>query len=191
MTDVRKITSLLLIFIAMVIFSPAPADAGISLGKGGITLASGQTAEMCDVWIYGTQEGGTYHVETTGDLEPLTTAITPNDFTLDPIQCPEEKTARRACVTEKCLSGNQSSCKVVCVKFTAPLLFQFSPENAVYTGSILNSIRIGAATVKEPYEFSVHVEPIDMNSVVFAIAVAIIIVILILIFVKKTRKRKK
>lgn len=172
------------------VFAVPNAEAGISLGKGGITLSAGQSTEVCDVWIYATQEGGTYHVETTGDLKPLTAGITPNDFTLSPIDCPQETNARRACITEKCLSSDQSSCKVVCVKFAAPVIFGWSGEKVIYEGSILNSIRIGAATIKEPYVFAVHVESLDMKPVIFGIAIVIAIII-ILVFILRKRKSKK
>lgn len=184
-----KTVSLILSAVALFILLASPANAGISLGKGGITLASGQTQEMCDVWIYATQDGGTYHVETTGNLQPLTAGVEPNDFTLAPIDCPQETSARRACITEKCLSSDHSSCRVVCIKFTAPLNFDWSGQKAVYEGSILNSIKIGAATLKEPYPFSVHVEPADVRPVVFGASAATIAVAAASAFF--LRKRKK
>jgi hypothetical protein len=175
----------------LALFLAVPAHAGISLGKGGITLDAGETEEMCDVWIYATQAGGNYHVETTGGIIPLTTGISPNDFTLVPIQCPEESNARRACITDLCLSGNQESCKVVCVTFTAPLLMDLNPQEVIYDGAILNSIKIGVATIKEPYSFSVHVRPLDMKPILGVIFGVVIIIILIALFAKKMGKRKK
>ena len=190
MDYIKGIALSLLISLIMAAFSVKSAEAGISLGKGGITLAAGQTIETCDVWIYATQEDGTYHVETTGDLKALTASITPNDFTLDTIQCPEEKNARRACITQQCLSGNQSSCRIVCVKFTAPMLFELNPQETVYSGAILNTIKISAATIKEPYEFSVHVVPIDIKPVAFGIVAVIVIVLLVSVLARKRAKRK-
>lgn len=186
-----KWTYLTFLIPLFLVFAIPNADAGISLGKGGITLPAGQSVEVCDIWIYATQEGGTYHVETTGGLKPLTVSITPNDFTLSPIDCPQETNARRACITEKCMSSDPS-CKVVCIKFAAPMLIQWNTDNVIYEGGILNSIKIGVATIKEPYAFSVHVEPMDMKPVVIGISVVIVaIVILIAIFAKKRSKRKK
>lgn len=184
--------ALLLAIPLLLIFSVPSANAGISLGKGGITLPAGQSEDMCDVWVYATQEGGEYHVETTGDLKSITAGITPNDFALTPIDCPQETGARRACITEKCLSSDQSSCRVVCIKFAAPLVFSWSAENIVYQGSILNSIRIGFATIKEPYAFSVHVEPLDMKPIVLVIAaLSIAVVIVAAVFVSRRRKSGK
>lgn len=185
-----KRACLAFLFPLLLIFAVPDAEAGISLGKGGITLSAGQSAEVCDVWIYATQDGGTYHVETTGDLKPLTSSITPNDFTLSPIDCPQETIARRACITQKCLSSDQSSCKVVCIKFAAPLILDWSGEKVIYDGSILNSIRIGAATIKEPYVFTVHVESLDMKPVIFGIA-ALAVVIIAVAFIFRRRKRRK
>lgn len=179
---------MLLIFSLSLIFLVQPAQAGVSLGTGGITISAGQSVELCDIWIYATQEGGAYHVETTGDLQPMTTSITPNDFTLDPIECPQETSARRACISELCLSEDQSSCKKVCIKFTAPTLIEWNPQKVVYDGAILNSIKIGAATIKEPYEFSVHVNPMDMKPIALALAVALIAVV---VFVALLMKRKR
>jgi len=181
---------LFVLFLFSLIFLIAePADAGISLGKGAITLSAGQSEEVCDIWIYATQEGGTYYVETTGELELLTTDITPNNFALDPIDCPQETGARRNCIAQTCLSVDQSSCKVVCVEFTAPMLIEWNPQQVTYSGGILNNIKVGAATIKEPYAFSVRVNPMDMKPIVGGIAVVIIIiVILIAVFLKK-RKR--
>ncbi|NIO19436.1 MAG: hypothetical protein GTN76_01475 [Candidatus Aenigmarchaeota archaeon] len=173
----------------MIFLTARPAEAGISLGKGGITLSAGETTEMCDIWIYATQEGGTYHVSTTGDLEPLTAEVTPNDFTLDPIDCPQETQARRACITQTCLSDDSSSCKVVCIKFTAPTLIEWNPEKVIYSGGILNSIKIGAATINEPYTFSVHVNPMDIKPIVTGVVVVIIIIVILLVVFLKKRKR--
>ena len=178
------------IFSFLLIFLIAqPAQAGISLGKGGITMSAGETTEVCDIWIYATQEGGTYHIDTTNELKPLTVSITPNDFTLDPIDCPQETQARRACISQACLSGEQSSCRTVCIKFTAPVLMEWNPEKVVYNGGILNSIKVGAATINEPYVFSVHVNPMDMKPVVAGVAVVIVIIVLLLVLFLKKRKR--
>ena len=181
---------LVLIFSLSLIFLVEPVHAGVSLGTGGITISAGQSVEVCDVWIYATQEGGTYNVETTGDLQSMTTSITPNDFTLDPIECPGETSARRACISQLCMSEDQSSCKVVCLTFTAPTLIEWNPQNVVYDGAILNSIKIGAATIKEPYEFSIHVKPMDMKPIAFAIAVAVVIIVVLLVLLMM-RKWKK
>lgn len=185
-----KKLALFLVFSLILIFSVKPVEAGISLGKGGITLPAGQTGEICDVWIFATQEGGTYHVETTGDLSSLTVGVTPNDFTLDTIDCPQETNARRACIEQTCRSSDQSSCKIVCVKFAAPMLIEWEPEKTVYSGSILNSIKISAATVKEPFEFSVHVEPMDMKPIVLVVGVVIIVLIVLAVFANKRRKKQ-
>lgn len=187
----KKIILILILSLSLVLSSQS-AHAGVSLGEGGITLPAGQSQEVCDIWIYATQEGGTYHIGTTGDLEPLTVSITPNDFTLDPIDCPQNTQARRACISETCLSEDQSSCKIVCVKFTAPMLIEWDPEKVVYSGGILNSIKIGAATIKEPYSFSVHVNPMDMKPIVAGIVVVVVVIVILIIafvFVKKRRKR--
>jgi hypothetical protein len=182
-TILIAVLSLSLIFLAV-----KPVEAGISLGAGGITLSAGETTEFCDVWIYATQEGGTYSVSTTGDLEPMTVSVTPNEFTLDTIDCPSETSPRRTCIAETCTSGDGSSCKVVCVKFTAPMLIEWDPQKVVYSGGILNSIKIGAARINEPYAFSVHVNPMDMKPLVTgAVIVIVIIVILLVVFLKKIR----
>lgn len=176
---------LALMFSVLLIFLTQTASAGISLGKGNIIIPAGQSGEFCDVWIYATQEGGTYTVETTGDIGPLTTEISPNGFPLDAIDCPEDSRARRACISELCQSESPA-CEIVCVKFTAPLIFGNNQEEVVYEGAILSNIRIGAATIKEPFEFSVHVVPMDITPLVAGIVVlGIIIVVLIVYFRKK------
>ena len=183
----RLIVFPVLLFVILAI--SGSATAGISLGSGAITLSAGQSTEMCDVWIYASQEGGTYHIETTGDLKPLTGDISPNDFTLEAIDCPEEKEERRACIATTCLSGDGSSCKIVCLKFTAPLLFGWGGEEKIeYTGSILNSIKIGAATIKEPYEFTVYVKPINVIPVATGAGVVILLLIAA-VFVMRRRKK--
>jgi ABC-type antimicrobial peptide transport system permease subunit len=66
----------------------------------------------------------------------------------------------------------------------------WNTENVVYTGGILNSIKIGAATINEPYEFSIYVTPMDMRPLVIgAVIVIVIIVILLIVFAKRLRKR--
>lgn len=165
------------------------AQAGISLGRGAITLTAGQTEDFCDVWIYATQAGGVYTVETTGDLKPLTVSITPNDFALEPIDCPEETVARRTCIAETCLSGSQNSCKIVCIKFTAPFIMGWNNEKVKYEGSILNSIKIGAATVKEPYQFAVYVESTDIRPTLIMLVVAIAAIATILVIFIRRRKK--
>ena len=180
----------LLVLSFLLIFLVNPVSAGISIGSGGITIPAGETKEICDVWIYATQDGGIYNVETTGDIGPLTAAISPNGFTLESIDCPQETLARRACITQQCLSGDGSSCKVICVKFTAPMLIEWEPKKVVYDGAILNNIKISAAVIKEPYTFSVHVQPMDMKPIVGLVAVVIVIVIFVLTFAKKKSKKR-
>ena len=182
---------LILIFSVMLLFLANPASAGISLGSGGITMPAGQSQEMCDVWIFATQEGGKYHVETTGDLQSMTVEITPNDFTLDPIDCPQDSTARRACIENICISTDQSSCKKICVKFTSPSLIEWEPKKVVYTGAIVNSVKIGAATLKEPYQFSVHVEPMDLKPLVTVVVVFIIAVVAVVAVLANKRRKKQ
>jgi|GEM_PF-1913013 len=186
----RGILILILSF-SLIFLIARPAEAGISIGEGGITLSAGETYDMCDVWIYATQEGGTYHVDTTVDLKPLTLEITPNDFSLDPIDCPSESRARRECITNTCMSEDQNSCERVCIKFAAPSIMGWDTEKVIYTGSILNSIKIGAATINEPYQFSVHVTPMDIKPMLIGavVMVIIIIVILLIVFAKRGRKR--
>jgi hypothetical protein len=179
------IVPLILMFLAV------PVNAGISLGTGGITVPAGQTEEMCDVWIFATQDGGKYHVDTTGDLKDYTVEVTPNDFELDPIDCPDESFARRACIESICRSSDQNSCKKVCVKFNSPSLMEWNPTKVVLTGAIVNEMKIGAATVKEPYQFSLHVEPMDLKPVFVAvIALIIVVVIAVAVFVNKRRKKQ-
>ena len=180
-------SALMIIFSLSLIILAGSAQAGISLGKGGITLQSGETFEMCDIWIYATQDGGTYTISTTGELEPLTVSIEPNEFSLSPIDCPEDSSARRACISEECLSGNSESCKIVCVKFTAPLII--GSEEVKYEGSILNSIKVGAATIKEPYLFAVYVEPGDMTPLIAGIAVVIIVIIILMLLLLRRRRK--
>jgi hypothetical protein len=193
MHNFLKIAPPLLILLVVAVISPAPADAGISLGSSAITLGSGQSTEFCDVWIYATQDEGKYTVDTTGDLKPLTTSIAPSDFTLVPIDCPQEERARRACITETCLSSDQTACKVVCVKFTAPVVYGLNPEKMTYSGAILNSIKIGAATIKEPYEFSVVVMPGDAKPIIVAgvVGVAVVCAVAYMMLRKKSGKKKK
>lgn len=179
--------ALILAFLLSLIVLAGSVQAGISLGKGAVTVQSGETFEMCDVWIYATQAGGSYTVSTTGDLEPFTVSIEPNDFTLEPIDCPKESTQRRLCIAEECLAESSDACKIVCVKFTAPLVM--GGEKVKYEGSILNSIRVGAATIKEPYIFDVYVEPADMTGIITGIVVVIIIVIILLLFMLRRRRR--
>ena len=182
----------LLFSVSLMIIISGSVQAGISLGKGAITLSAGETEEMCDVWIYATQDGGRYTVETTGELAPLTVGITPNNFELESIDCPEETTARRTCIAETCLSENSPSCKIVCVRFTAPMLMGWDNEKVKYDGSILNSIKIGAATVKEPYQFAVYVEPADIRpTLIIIIVVIVVIVVIAALATLFARKRKK
>jgi hypothetical protein len=164
------------------------ASAGISIGKGSIIMPSGHSAEFCDLWIYATQEGGTYHVETTGNLSQIMTGAVPNDFRLDPIECPQDGQLRRACIAELCNSGTAPSCKIVCVKFTAPLILEWEPSRIEYTGGILNKISIGAASISEPYKFSVFVDPMDVKPIALGSA-AVIIIVLLAVFLWK-RKTK-
>jgi hypothetical protein len=185
----RKAVLVLILSLSLVFLALKPADAGISLGKGTITLSAGQATEVCDIWIYGGQEGGTYQLSTTGDLEAITTSIIPNNFELDAVDCPEEENARRNCISQACLSGEGSSCKIICVKFTAPMLIEWDPQRVTYNGGILNTIKIGAASVKETFAFTVHVNPMDMKPLVgTAVVVIIVIVILLFLFLRKFRR---
>lgn len=163
------------------------AHAGISIGKGAVTVQSGETFEMCDIWIYATQSGGSYTVSTTGDLEPLTVSIEPNGFTLEPIDCPEDSAQRRLCIADECLSESSDVCNVVCIKFTAPMIM--GGEKAKYDGSILNTIKIGAANIKEPYIFSIYVEPADMTGIIAGVMILVIIIIISALFLVGRRRR--
>lgn len=174
-----------------ILFLSAIVDAGISLGKGSLVLEPGEIKELCDVWIYATQPGGSYHIEVTGNLTEVVKNINPNDFTLKPINCPEETYARRACITELCLSGNEEYCKIICINFSAPILMSLEPTQVVYDGSILNTIKISSATIKEPYSFSVYVKQVDAKPIVFSVCLVIILLLLTIFIYKKMKKRRK
>lgn len=185
----KRIVLAIILLFSLIFLAVKPAEAGISVGTSGITLSAGESMEVCDIWVYATQEGGTYHVSTTGDLQPLTVSVTPNEFALDPVDCPEGTDARRACIAEACTSGDGSLCKTVCMKFTAPMLIEWDPQKVVYDGSVLNSIKVGAARINEPYAFSVHVNPMDMKPIVTGIVVVIIVIaILVILFVFKKKR---
>ncbi len=185
----KKLILIAILSLSLMFMAAKPADSGISLGTGGITLSAGETQEVCDIWIYSLRKGN-YHVDTTGDLKQVTASVTPSDFTMDEaIDCPQEAVARRACITELCMAG-EPSCKTVCVKFTAPMLIEWEPQRVEYSGSILNVISVGAAKINEPYTFSVFVNPMDMKPLVYgAVAAIIVIVVLLVVFLKVIRKR--
>ncbi|UCC91368.1 MAG: hypothetical protein JSV39_03580 [Candidatus Aenigmatarchaeota archaeon] len=185
----KKLILITILSLSLVFLAAKPADAGISLGTGGVTLSAGETHEVCDIWIYALRKGD-YHVETTGDLKPLTVSVTPSDFTLDEtIDCPQEAGARRGCITDLCMAGDQPSCETVCVKFTAPMLIEWEPQRVEYSGSILNVISVGAAKIQEPYTFSVFVNPMDMKPLAYGAVIAIIVIVVLLILFVKMRKR--
>jgi hypothetical protein len=63
-------------------------------------------------------------------------------------------------------------------------------EKVKYEGSILNSIKVGAATIKEPYLFAVYVEPADMTPFIAGIVVVIVVIIIMLMLFLLRRRRR-
>ncbi|MCK4335945.1 MAG: hypothetical protein KAW40_04450 [Candidatus Aenigmarchaeota archaeon] len=185
----KRIVLVMILSFSLIFLAVKPAEAGISLGTGGITLSAGETTEVCDIWIYALRKGD-YHVETTGDLKQVTVSVTPSDFTLDEtIDCPQDANARRACIADLCLAGDQPSCETVCIKFTAPMLIEWEPERVQYSGSILNVVSMGAAKIQEPYTFSVFVNPMDMKPLAYGAVIVIIVILVLLVLFVKIRKR--
>lgn len=183
---INRVVCALTVFVLLSIFIPA-ASAGITLNKGEFVLRAGETGTFCDLYVFATQNGGTYHIETTQEIESLTVAIQPNDFLLDEIDCPGEQEARVACKNELCQSGVIDQCRQICIYFKAPLLFAFDPEPRTYRGGISNTIQIELASISEPVTLFVTVIPIDIKPFIAAGIALVFGIFLLLHFMRKKK----
>jgi len=150
-------------FILVFILLSGIATAGVTITQDEITLDAGETGTFCDFFVFATEDGGTYHIETTGEIEELTVNIEPNDFPLDAIDCPEERDERIACKNELCDNGVTDQCQQICIDFQAPLIFDEEKTPVKYEGTIISTTRIGLATITEPMGFLVTVIPAELG----------------------------
>jgi hypothetical protein len=162
---------------------------GLAVFTGSVELSPFEEKTVCGVCIYSTlPQKGRFTLEFSKDLEKFVSKIYPNDFELQPIQCPSEPEARRACISAECANPNSVSAKSVCVSFKGPFELALFPKKTEYRGAIRSVEKIGAAVIVLPVDFVVFYTPFNAWLIVIPLIAACIFVGIF--SVKKLRKRK-
>lgn len=189
---------ILISLIISIFVVPDIVPAGLLLTGQTVTLKAGERVTTCDVYIYSTLDRKSTFKVNFPHLEQFVEKIEPNDFTLEPIDCPSEEAARIKCRDELCADPNSTSCKRVCATFVGPMEiwscfteifseeksipgcgFSFSPKQIRIEGGVNDVIKIGAGALSEAGDFYVKYTPYDLMPPTKTILVVIIIVVII------------
>jgi len=184
-------------------------SAGLLLISQAVTLKAGERVTTCDVYIYSTLESEANFKVNFPHLEKFVEKIEPNDFTLEPIDCPREEQARTKCRDRLCADPNSTSCKQVCVTFVGPMEiwpcfteafsedksipgcgFSFSPEKIMIEGGVNDVVKIGAGFISEGGDFNVYYTPYDLMFPT-KIIILLIVISVIAYFIHKWRRPVK
>lgn len=161
------------------------AFGGVVSYIGKVELKPFERKKVCGICIYSTlPKKGRFSVEYSDNLKKFVEAIYPNDFELEPINCPKEPKARRKCIDRECANPNSTSAKIVCTYFKGPFELSLFPKKVEYRGGVKSVEKVGAAVLVLPMDFVVVYTPFN------AWIILIPSLLLIAWFVKK-RFRKK
>jgi hypothetical protein len=165
------------------------AFGGLAVFTGSVELSPFEEKTVCGVCIYSTlPQKGRFTLEFSKDLEKFVSRIYPNDFELQPIQCPSEPEARRACINAECSNPNSVSAKTVCVSFKGPFELALFPKKTEYRGAIRSVEKVGASVFVLPVDFIVYYTPFNAWFIIIPLIAACIFIGIF--SVKKLRKRK-
>ena len=184
-------------------------SAGLLLTTQTVRLKAGERRTKCDVYVYSALDRVTTFRVNVPHLEGFVEKIEPNDFTLEPIDCPREKEARIKCRDEECNKPNSTSCRQVCVTFVGPMEiwpcfteifaenksipgcgFSFFPKTITIEGGVNDLYKIGSGAVSEAGDFYIHYTPYDLMPATKIILVVIVIAVIIY-FIYKRKKPVK
>jgi hypothetical protein len=166
------------------------AFGGLAVFTGSAELSPFEKKTVCGVCIYSTlTQKGRFTLEFSKDLEKFVSRIYPNDFELQPIQCPSEPEARRACINVECSKPNSTSAKLICVDFKGPFELALFPKKTEYRGAIRSVEKVGASVLVLPTDFIIYYTP--FNAWLIIIPVVIVCILIGIFLIKKEKLRKK
>jgi hypothetical protein len=186
-----KIALIITFIILVFFFLIKVAFGGLAVFAGNVELSPLEKKTVCGICIYSTQlQKGRFTLEFSKDLQKFVSRIYPNDFELQPIQCPSEPEARRACINAECSNPNSTSAKLVCIDFKGPFELALFPKKTEYRGAIRSVEKVGASVLVLPTDFIVYYTPFNAWLIIIPVAVIVCLLTGILLIKKKLRKKK-
>jgi len=154
---------------------------GLTVSMGRVDLGALEKKKVCGLCVYSTlPTKATFTVEYSDNLEKFVKKIYPNNFELEPIDCPPEPQERRECIQRECQNPDSKSAKVICTEFEGPFELSFSSKVQEHRGSVRAVVEVGAATIVEPLDFVVYYKPFNALVIVAALALVVAVAIAVL-----------
>jgi hypothetical protein len=166
------------------------AFGGLAIFKGNVELFPFEKKTVCGVCIYSTlPQKGRFSLEFSENLKKFVEKIYPNDFELQPIECPMEPEPRRACINTECSNPNSTSSKLICVDFKGPFELSLFPKRTEYRGAVRGVEKVGASVLVIPTDFIVYYTP--FNAWLIGIPVVIVCISIGILLMRKRKLRKE
>lgn len=174
--------------IVLVVFSLSllslskPAEAGIGLFEGSVSINALESKTLCNLMVYSTIPSQTpegtikYSVSYSSDISTFVSDIQPNNFNLKQIDCPSAGDLRRQCIKDYCLNSQDDYCRVVCTTFTGPFELSFNPQPIRYNGAIRDTASFGSANVMNAQAFIIYYTPYDTKMLILYVVIILVIV---------------
>lgn len=159
------------------------AEAGLFIGENEVHLEPFEEKTLC-VGVWTGSPGTTRHtIDLSDNLDPYVTSISPTDFEIFQVDCPQDPVERRDCIRKYCNADNTNFCRKVCIEFKGPFYASFDTSVQVIEGSIRDvGYYLNAQTVV-PQDITVYYRPYNLLIIVLGVAI-VAVVILMVIYLK-------
>lgn len=155
------------------------ADSGLFINENELHLEPFKEGVICfGVWTGA--PGTTRHtVDISENLKPYVDSISPTDFEIYQVDCPQDSKERRDCIRKFCTEDNTNFCRKVCINFKGPLYVSFDTSEQVIEGSIRDiGYYLNAQTVV-PQSITIYYRPYNLWIIILAVAVVVVLILII------------
>ena len=162
--DLKKDVTILIIKIIFLLnFVISISFGGISISSNIIELKALENKKFCGICVYSTlTEKSIFTIEYSENFKKFIKKVEPNNFELEPIECPKDPEERRKCILEECLNPSSKSAKFICIEFEGPLEFSFYPQRMEYKGYFKSLEKAGNIVIALPIDFTVYYTPLSI-----------------------------
>lgn len=174
--------NLLVIMCFLTISLTNTVEAGLFISENDLHLEPFKEGVICfGVWTGA--PGTTQHtVEVSENLLPYVESISPTEFDIYQVDCPQESAERRDCIRKFCNEDNTNFCRKVCINFKGPFYASFDTSEQVIKGSVKDiGYYLNAQTVV-PQNITVYYRPYNLWIIILAVAVVVVLVLVLVYF---------
>ena len=151
-------------------------EAGLFISENDLHLEPFKEGVICfGVWTGA--PGTTHHtIEVSENLAPYVESISPTEFDIYQVDCPQDSAERRNCIRKFCNEDNTNFCRKVCINFKGPFYASFDTSEQVIQGSVKDiGYYLNAQTVV-PQDITVYYRPYNLWIIILAVAVGVVLI---------------